>query len=276
MRLKGRKKHQALIFILLLFFGSLLLLLRRQPAEKPPEPRPEVEEVIKPEKKKQPLYRIAVIIDDVGYPSSSFQKYQQFAGRLSFSVLPFLELSEQHAKILHDSGFEILLHIPMEPLGYPEADPGQNALFTFDSKQQVVSKINLMIDENPYAVGANNHMGSKATQDCELMGWVMDTIRQRNLFFIDSLTVGTSCAYTNAIERRVPAARRDVFLDNEDDFSSIRAQFEELKRVARANGSAIGIGHIQKVHTIEVLQHQLPLLEAEGFTLVFASEAVLN
>ncbi|MCK5095065.1 MAG: divergent polysaccharide deacetylase family protein, partial [Spirochaetes bacterium] len=73
----------------------------------------------------------------------------------------------------------------------------------------------------------------------------------------------------------VDTAKRDIFLDNEDTFSSINAQFEKLKGMAKANGTAIGIGHINKNYTIKVLNYQLPILKKENYTLIFASNAVM-
>mgnify|MGYP000657528744 CR=1 FL=1 len=72
----------------------------------------------------------------------------------------------------------------------------------------------------------------------------------------------------------LPAARRDVFLDNVDSVGSIAEQFEKLKRVARAKGTAVGIGHVHKKHTLEVLMREVPRLENENIALVFASEVV--
>ena len=278
-RLRGKKKRYSFLIILILLCGLAILLLRKPPEKKPagPAPRiPEEIETVKPEKSRKPLSRIAVIIDDVGYDADLLEEYTRFQGKLSFSVLPFLSRSASSAKILHNKGFEILLHIPMEPLTYPEANPGEGALFTSDSKQEVERKITTMLMENPYAVGANNHMGSKATQDCDLMGWTMEILKKKDLFFIDSVTVGTSCAYRNARVKKVPAARRDVFLDNEDDFDAISLKFEELKEIAHSRGTAIGIGHIHKTQTLRVLESQLPTLEQDGFILIYASEALLN
>lgn len=274
---KGKhKKYTILLIIVIIGVIALWLSLPPEKKEKkPPSPKPEIKEILKPEIKEKPQYRIAVIIDDVGYPSQMIEEYKNFKGKLTFSVLPFLDESVKYAEILHERGFEILIHIPMEPLAYPDIDPGPQAIFSFDTKEQVEKKITMMIQDLPYAVGANNHMGSKATQDCDLMNWTMDVLKKKNLFFIDSVTANSSCAYENASAKKIPTAKRDVFLDNKDDYDSIYNQFEELKRIARRNGAAIGIGHFHRVNTIKVLKEQSPLLEEERFTLIFASEAVM-
>jgi polysaccharide deacetylase 2 family uncharacterized protein YibQ len=169
-----------------------------------------------------------------------------------------------------------MVHIPMEPLSYPADDPGSHALFVTDSREQVESKLGSMIEEVGFAAGANNHMGSRATADRDLMDWTMSYLRSRDLYFVDSRTTPDSCAYALARRDRVPAAERDVFLDNRDDFASISARFEELRESALRKGTAVGIGHVQSVHLPEVLRRQIPLIEEENLALVFASEAVSN
>ena len=44
----------------------------------------------------------------------------------------------------------------------------------------------------PHAIGFNNHMGSKFTEDERLMKVVIDTAKQRGVFFLDSKTTAKS------------------------------------------------------------------------------------
>jgi polysaccharide deacetylase 2 family uncharacterized protein YibQ len=272
---KKKKNTSFTLFLFIIVVFVLFIFLRKQPLEKkegPPSTGKEIGE-IKPSFPEEPVYRIAVIIDDVGYPSEMLEQYFWFEGKLSFSVLPFLEKSSDHARLLHEHGFEILVHIPMEPVDYPAIDPGPNALLLTDARRTVEQKIWMMIRENPYAVGANNHMGSRATQDPEMMLWTMSVLGQAGFYFIDSVTSPKTCAFNYALQEKLPAARRDVFLDNVDSYSAIDAQFEKLKQIAKKRGTAIGVGHIQRTHILPVLNAQFERLEAENISLVFASEA---
>jgi hypothetical protein len=274
--LRKKKKHKSFpLLLLIVLVLALCIFIQKHPFEKKEEP-PSGGEIgaIKPSRPEKQKYSVAVIIDDVGYPSEMLEPYLRFEGKLSFSVLPFLEKSTDHARLLHERGFEILVHIPMEPVDYPAIDPGPRALLLRDTRQSVEQKIWMMIRENPYAVGANNHMGSRVTQNPEMMNWTMSVLRQADFFFIDSVTSPETCAFDYALREKLPAARRDVFLDNVDSYSAIDEQFEKLKQIARKRGTAIGIGHIQRTNTLKVLTTQLERLRAENISLVFASEAV--
>jgi polysaccharide deacetylase 2 family uncharacterized protein YibQ len=224
----------------------------------------------------QEKLKIAVIIDDVGYNSAQLEKYRDFEGKLTFSILPFLENSSSSANLLHEEGFEIMIHVPMEPIDYPDRNPGRDALLLEDSKNEVEQKLSRMIRANPHATGANNHMGSRATQNEQLMTWTLSYLQRKGFFFVDSVTTGDSLAYGVSRRMKMPSARRDIFLDNHDDFSYINGQFELLKVAARENGTAIGIGHIQQQNLLVVLNRQIRNLDKEGFELVFASEVLTN
>ncbi|UCB47240.1 MAG: divergent polysaccharide deacetylase family protein [Spirochaetota bacterium] len=274
---KGKKnKHYWIITFIVLALAIILLLLR--PIAKKVVPPPTVPPVTEKEKEKLPEkeYRIAIIIDDVGYASENLDEWLSFNGKLTFSVLPFLSESEYYSKLFQNHGFEIMLHVPMEPVSYPEDNPGPDALFTNTPKEAVIHKLEHMIAQNPYATGANNHMGSRATQDDELMRWTLEVLRKEKFFFIDSVTTPASHAYTLAREIGVPAAKRDIFLDNEHSFDYINKQFENLKVIAKQNGTAIGIGHFTNENTLKVLNHQLSKLGEQNFKLIYASEAVQN
>lgn len=221
-----------------------------------------------------PRGKIAVIIDDVGYRREDTERFTRLGYPLTFSVLPFTDGSARQARHLNDLGFEVMLHIPMEPLGYPHDDPGPRALFVGDSREEVERKLSLMLEQTPQARGANNHMGSRATGDCALMSWTMSFLYGRGLYFVDSRTVAGSCALSEARRHRLPSEGRDVFLDNQDDYEYISRRFEELKASALEQGTAVGIGHVHSRNLPLVLQRELPLLESRDLSLVFVSEVV--
>jgi uncharacterized protein len=119
----------------------------------------------------------------------------------------------------------------------------------------------------------NNHQGSRATGDRALMQALMEELRERNLFFIDSRTSASTVAYDTAETARVRAASRKVFLDDVPTRDAILAQLDLAARDAARDGSAIAIGHSHPA-TIAVLAEEAPRLETRGIRMVFASELV--
>ena len=72
---------------------------------------------------------------------------------------------------------------------------------------------------------------------------VLATLKDRSFFFIDSYTARGSLGLAMARQLAVPAARRNIFLDNVHDIGTICRQIEELVVIAEKKGAAIAIGH---------------------------------
>ena len=160
---------------------------------------------------------------------------------LTFSILPHCCWSEESALALHEHGHEIMLHQPMEPFS-TEVDPGPGAIFVEDRPERIHQVVGQNIATLPHVAGVNNHMGSKYTQQAQKMDQALDVVRNQGLFFVDSLTTGRSTAYACARQMGVSTKRRDLFLDNRQDMSSVIRQLQRLRTLALRNGSAIGIG----------------------------------
>lgn len=135
-----------------------------------------------------------------------------------------------------------MLHVPLEPWT-PDQDPGIGALRVGDSPDRMAALFAENIAQVPHAVGVNNHMGSKFTEDSEAMAGLAKLIGDRRLFFIDSLTSHNSMAVAVVRSRGIPAASRDIFIDNDRNVEAICSRIKELTERAARKGAAIGIGH---------------------------------
>ncbi len=222
-------------------------------------------EVAKPE---VPLKgRIAIIIDDLGPSKKVAMDLLNIEAPLSFSVFPFAPYSREFAKRASKKGRDVLLHLPMEPKGYPTQDPGSGGLLTTMAERELLSQIEKDLSAVPNVKGVNNHMGSKFTEDPELMRIVLEDINRRGLFFLDSRTTSKTVGFKVAQEIGIQTGQRDVFLDNERDVSKIKARIAELIDISHRNGGAIGIGHPHP-ETIQALREVLPSLRQNGVELV--------
>ena len=215
---------------------------------------------------------LAIILDDLGYDRSAADAVFALPFALTVSVLPHLPLSAEVAEEAYRRGDQVLLHLPMES----EADgakPEEIELRVGMNPQQAEGTLAGMLETVPYAVGVNNHQGSRATSDPALMDALMPSLLQRGLFFIDSRTAASTVAYDAAERAGVRAASRKVFLDDTATRAAILAQLDLAARDAARDGSAIAIGHPHPA-TIAALTEGVPRLEARGIRLVFASGVV--
>ncbi len=215
---------------------------------------------------------IVLILDDVGFDHQPLEAAMSIDPNVNFAVLPNGKRSSELAAVLHDRGFELLCHLPMEPEGFPRISPGDGAVLTSMSDGQIAQTTRANVEAIPFALGVNNHMGSRATADRRVMTDVLGAL-PKGMYFIDSRTTGSSLASSIAHTMRVKTASRNVFLDDVQDATAIRRQLDELVQTAASHGFAIGIGHMY-ASTVEVLAEEAPKLRASGFRFVRASSVV--
>jgi len=216
--------------------------------------------------------KVAFIIDDLGYETEVAKKIMELEFPVALSILPFLRYSEFIAEEGKKNNQEIMLHLPMESSN-SSANPGPGAIKFYMSEEEIRQAVRDCILNFPYIIGANNHMGSKITEDRKIMKIILEEIREYNLFFIDSITSKDSIAYEVAQEMGIKAATRSVFLDNENDMEYIKGQMLEVQETALRAGEVIAIGH-SRINTFYVLKRMVPELIKAGIEVVPVSELV--
>ena len=160
--------------------------------------------------------------------------------------------------------------MPMENTGktYGEED---FVLTTKMNNETIERRLKNALKEIPTAIGMNNHQGSKASADQSVMSNVAKVMKEKGLFFIDSRTTVETIGETTMEVFGVPTARRNIFLDNEDDEEKIEKQLMKLVKRSEELGAAIGIGHV-KPKTLNVLSDQIPELQKKGYKFEFVSK----
>jgi len=218
------------------------------------------------------LPQVAIIIDDIGYDENIAQKFLDLDAVLTFSILPHSTHDNRIAKIAHSRGFDVMLHLPMEPNEYPLINPGPGVLLTSMSPNQLINQLNEDLDSVPFIDGVNNHMGSKMTTIAPQLNQIFSILKKRGLFFIDSRTTVDTLCGPSAKLLHVPFAQKDVFIDHIPEPDFVRKTIHRLIKIAEDHGEAVGIAHPHTV-TYEVLREMLPELK-EKTILVRASDIV--
>lgn len=216
---------------------------------------------------------ISIVIDDLGYQHALGKRVTALPGPVVCAFLPHTPHQQELMARAAVTEKEIILHMPLQPRGHRH-NPGPGAVLTNMTENQVMNMVNRNLESVPYAVGVNNHMGSLATANPQIMTWIMQAMRQEGgLFFLDSRTTGASVAHDSAVRFGIPSTKRDVFLDTERGAAAVQRQFNQLLSIARRRGSAVAIGHPYP-ETIALLERELPRLQANDIQLVPLSELI--
>ena len=217
---------------------------------------------VKPVIKKNGLPLVAIIIDDIGYHRRNARSIASLDNNITFAVLPFSPYGEELAIELHNNGHQIMLHLPMEPVEYPNVDSGPGSLLSDMTPDELISQLKKNLDSVPYIVGVNNHMGSKLTPMSSKMNQIFSILKQRDLFFIDSITTGRTKCASSASLLKISFGQRDIFIDNIQESDYIMGQIRQLIRKAEKHGSAIGIAHPYGA-TAETLKKNMPWIKTK-------------
>jgi len=215
--------------------------------------------------------KLAIVIDDFGYRPQTENQIIALPPAISIAVLPNAPHAREMATKAHNSGHEVLIHLPMAPLSKQPLE--KDTLRPEMSSEEIERIIRESVNNVPNAVGLNNHMGSAMTSNLFGMQKVMQALSRYNLYFLDSMTIGNSQSMRAAAGTNVKVIKRKVFLDDTQNEADIRAQFNRAVALAQRNGSAIAIGHPHP-STVRVLQQMVYNLPAD-ITLVRPS-SLLN
>ena len=214
-----------------------------------------------------PLPRVALVIDDLGGEEHTSRDLLNMDASLTFSILPFTPRAKKIARKAHEKGREVILHLPMEPHGYPRANPGKGVLLYDMNEERLLGQLASDIGAVPHATGVSNHMGSRLMEDPGKIRIILSELKRRGLFFLDSRTTPQTMGFRVARSLGMKAAERTLFLDHSQEEKEIREKIEELIHVSLSTGKAIGIGHPHP-STIKSLKEMLPKIQEQGIEIV--------
>ncbi|MBF0503714.1 MAG: divergent polysaccharide deacetylase family protein [Candidatus Omnitrophica bacterium] len=211
--------------------------------------------------------KIAIIIDDWGQSLGNCKYLEEISEPLAVSILPGLRHTKDVARCAGQSHKMTMLHLPLEALNNNDFYPQDYIIKTTMKPNLVLKILDEDLDQLPSIEGVNNHMGSKATEDKNLMKLIFRKLKKKKLFFVDSMTAHNSVCAQLAGEMDLAFSKRDVFLDNVNNREAIIKQLMLLAQKARHRGYAVAIGHDRHL-TMQVLKEQIPVLEDQGFEIV--------
>jgi polysaccharide deacetylase 2 family uncharacterized protein YibQ len=218
-------------------------------------------------------HKVAIIIDDFGNNMKGTKQMFSLPIPLTAAVMPFLPSTKQDAQEAHKKGYEVIVHLPMEPIRGKKSWLGPNAITTDLSDQEIRKRVEMAIKDVPFAVGMNNHMGSKATADERVMRIVLSVCREHGFFYLDSKTNPKSVVQKIAEKAGVPVIENKLFFDDIYTHQHIAKQANLLLQKTKEEPVMIAIGHVGPPGEItsSVISSYIPKIKQEA-KFVFVSQ----
>lgn len=231
--------------------------------------RPQHKKVHRPVVRQKQIF---LVIDDAGLDINETRQFLDIPVPMTIAVLPHLEHTRKVCReIARRPDKEIILHQPMEAYDRSK-ETGPGAIYSTTRPQDVRTVLDRNLKSVRGAVGINNHMGSRVTENEAIMTEVLRYCRAQGLFFLDSKTAFNSVVQRAAKREHMHFEDRDVFLDVQHDRESVRRAWESTVTKARNRGYAIAIGHIWSKETADAIRDSYQTLLNQGYTFHKLSE----
>lgn len=222
--------------------------------------------------------KVAIVIDDFGNNMDGTKEMMDLPIHFTVAVMPFLPSSKHDAQLAHDKGHEVILHLPMEPVRGKKSWLGPGAITTDLSNDEIHKRIVAAIEDIPYVIGINNHMGSKATADERVMKILVEICKEKNLILLDSRTTPKSLIGKLAGQNGVPYSENQLFFDDLYTYSHISNQMVKFKKLIHQRDVVIAIGHVGPPgkKTAQVIKEAIPAIQKEATFVPISQTMKLN
>ena len=187
--------------------------------------------------------RIAIVIGGLGLSQTGTQDaIRKLPEAVTFGFASAGNSLDRWMQSARRAGHEILIQVPLEPLGYPAQNPGRNTLTLDVPASENIERLHWAMARTTNYTGIMNHMGGRFTADANAMAPIMQEIGNRGLLYLDDGSSARSTAAPLAASHGVPFAQANRVIDENRSRDAIFNELAALEQIARSQGSAIGVG----------------------------------
>ncbi|NPV60914.1 MAG: divergent polysaccharide deacetylase family protein [Actinobacteria bacterium] len=214
---------------------------------------------------------VAIVVDDTGGDVANLERWLAVDAPVTFAVMPHYQASAQAAERLYAAGYRIMMHIPTEN-DPPNSFSGTGQLSVGMGRDSVFATLDGDLATVPHATGINNHQGGRGCNDYQLMRYMCEWAKECGFFVVDSNSSARSQVTRASQDLGFPRRSNQVFIDHHNEPDTIREAMRRLARIARQEGTAIGICHFQRPNTPAVVGEMIRALRAEGIHFAFVQD----
>ncbi len=183
---------------------------------------------------------------------------------MTLSFVPYADGLQTWIDLARANGHEVVLELPMEPLDYPNNDPGQYTLLANAPQGETTKRLEWLLARATGYFATTNYMGGRFVTSDSAMSVLMGVMRARGLGFLDD---------GSAVRRglgQAPRASADAVIDEQLSADAIDGQLLKLEAQALAHGQSLGAGFAYPV-TVDQITRWAGALAGRGYQLAPAS-----
>jgi hypothetical protein len=220
-------------------------------------------------------FRIAIVVSGLGLSGKATEAaIAGLPAAVTLAFEPYGGGVQQFVSEAREKGHEALLEVPMEPMDFPDSDPGPNTLRSGVEQDGNGPRLNWAMSRFTGYAGVTNLLGQRFLSDSDALSPTMVQMARRGLYFFDNGAAPQSVVPDVAGRSGAAFAKSTETLDDVQSALEIDKHLSDLEAEARAHGTAIGTGFLYPV-TVARIAAWAKGLEGRGFVLVPVS-AVVN
>lgn len=212
--------------------------------------------------------RIALVIGGLGVSQTGTQEaLEKLPAEVTLAFASQGNSLGRWMQVARRGGHEIVMQVPLEPFDYPSVNPGRNTLTVDASAAENIKSLHWSLSRITNYTGIMNYMGARFTADPDAMAPLMGELGKRGLAYLDDGSSARSVAPELALKSGVPFAAADTTIDAVQDRGEILKKLDELERIARAKGFAVGTGSAFEV-TVDTVSSWVNEAKKRGIEII--------
>ena len=215
---------------------------------------------------------VAILLVGLGLVDGlSREANESLPAAVSFALSPYSVSPERLLGAMRQRGHEYLLSVPLEPAAFPLNDAGPHALLSGAPPERNDRNLAWVLGRVTGEVGITGALdgqrGERFASVTSLLKPVLSEIGRRGMFYIDPRP-GSSPS-TEVAGRSV-----DIVIDDPPDRADIDLRLQQLERIARDTGTALGLAGPPRPILLDRLAAWSATLDGKGIALLPVSRLV--
>ena len=212
--------------------------------------------------------KIAILLGGMGLnPKLTQRATRELPGDVTFAFAPYGDNLQEQVNKARANGHEVLLQLPMEPMGFPANNPGPRTLLSDADDVANIEALHWHMSRFAGYTGITNYMGGKLLNTPKALKPVMLELRKRGLIYLEDASTAVTVSEDVATKANVPYRNSEIVIDGVPTPEGIATALELLEAEAKANGFAVGTGSGLEV-TQEAVKEWAKELREKGIILV--------
>jgi uncharacterized protein len=187
--------------------------------------------------------KIVIVIGGMGISTKLTQRaIKELPADVTLAFAPYGDNLQESVNAARREGHEVFLQVPLEPMGYPAANPGPKTLLAESKEAENIEALHWHMTRFAGYAGVINYMGGRFLAEESSSKVLLRELRKRGLLFLEDGSVSNSTIEAAAQSINTKARRANQVIDANPNPDAILDALKRLEQEAEQNGVAIGTG----------------------------------